>query len=112
VPAAPITAPINLSEAALDLASGDYGDLDAQEILLEFAPVLQAPYVLAGIGLAMGILCGLTFARLVQERLDGWKQDRLALLPLGPTPASSSASPCSSAAACRCSASRPGRRCW
>ena len=76
-------APINLSEAAQDLASGDYGDLDVQEILLEFAPMLQPPYALAGIGLAMGILCGLTFARLVQDRLDGWKQDRLAMLPLG-----------------------------
>ena len=76
-------APINLSEAAQDLASGDYGDLDAQEILLEFAPYLQPPYVLAGVGLAMGVLCGLTFARLVQEKLNGWKQDRLALLPLG-----------------------------
>jgi hypothetical protein len=75
-------APINLSEAAQDLASGDYGDLDVQEILLEFAPMLQPPYALAGIGLAMGILCGLTFARLVRNRLDGWKQDRLALLPL------------------------------
>ena len=76
-------APINLSEAAQDLASGDFGDLDASEILLEFAPILQPPYVLAGIGLAMGVLCGLTFARLVQDKLDGWKQDRLALLPLG-----------------------------
>jgi len=76
-------APINLSEAAQDLASGDYGDLDAQEILLEFAPYLQPPYVLAGVGLAMGVLCGLTFARLVEERLEGWKQDRLAMLPLG-----------------------------
>jgi hypothetical protein len=91
VPAAPITAltvppieaPINLSEADLDLASGLYGDLDADTILLEFAPMLQAPYVLAGVGLAMGVLCGLTFARLVQERLNGWKQDRLAMLPLG-----------------------------
>ena len=76
-------APINLSEAAQDMASGDYGDLDAQEIFLEFAPYLQPPYVLAGIGLAMGVLCGLTFARLVQDKLNGWKQDRLALLPLG-----------------------------
>ncbi len=76
-------APINLSEAAQDMASGDYGDLDAQEILLEFAPYLQPPYVLAGVGLAMGVLCGLTFARLVQDKLNGWKQDRLALLPLG-----------------------------
>ncbi|PWL21299.1 MAG: hypothetical protein DCO99_12635 [Synechococcus sp. XM-24] len=76
-------APINLSEAAQDLATGDFGDLDPSEILLEFAPMFQPPYVLAGIGLAMGILCGLTFARLVQDKLDGWKQDRLALLPLG-----------------------------
>ena len=79
----PIETPINLSEAGLDLASGLYGDLDADEILLEFAPYLQPPYVLAGIGLAMGVLCGLTFARLVQDKLNGWKQDRLALLPLG-----------------------------
>jgi len=76
-------APINLSDAAQDMASGDYGDLDAQEILLEFAPFLQPPYVVAGVGLAMGVLCGLTFARLVQDRLNGWKQDRLGLLPLG-----------------------------
>lgn len=83
MPAAAIPAPINLDEALTDLASGDYGDLDVQEILLEFAPLLQPPYVLAGIGLAMGVLCGLTFARLVQDRLSGWKQDRLTMLPLG-----------------------------
>ena len=76
-------APINLSEAALDFATGDFGDLEPGDILLDFAPVFQPPYVLAGIGLAMGILCGLTFAKLVQNKLDGWKQDRLALLPLG-----------------------------
>jgi len=76
-------APINLSEAAQDFATGYFGDLEPVDILLEFAPMFQPPYVLAGIGLAMGILCGLTFARLVQNKLDGWKQDRLALLPLG-----------------------------
>ena len=76
-------APINLSEAAQDLATGDYGDLDVNEIFLEFAPLFQPPYVLAGIGLAMGILCGLTFAKLVQNKLDRLKQDRLPLLPLG-----------------------------
>lgn len=80
--AAPYPAPIDLSEAAQDLASGDYGDLDLDQLLLEFAPVLQPPYVLAGVGLAIGVVCGLTFARLVSQRLDGWKQDRLALLPL------------------------------
>jgi hypothetical protein len=76
-------APINLSEAAQDLATGDYGDLDLAEIFLEYAPIQQPPYLVAGLGLAIGVLCGLTFARMVQNRLDGWKQDRLALLPLG-----------------------------
>ena len=75
--------PIDAEQAIADAASGLFGDLDAQEILLEFAPYLQPPYVLAGIGLAMGVLCGLTFARLVQDKLNGWKQDRLSLLPLG-----------------------------
>ncbi len=77
------TDPITLSDAAADLASGAYGDLDASEFLLDFAPLLQPPYVLAGIGLAVGMLCGLTFARLVKLRLEAWKQDRLAMLPLG-----------------------------
>ncbi|RCL51732.1 MAG: hypothetical protein DBW85_08615 [Synechococcus sp. MED-G71] len=43
----------------------------------------QPPYLVAGVGLAIGVLCGLTFARLIEIRLDGWKQDRLPLLPLG-----------------------------
>ena len=30
----------------------------------------------------IGVLCGLTFGRQVQDKLDGWKQDRLPLLPL------------------------------
>jgi hypothetical protein len=80
---APVAAPIDLAEAALDAASGFYGDLDASDILLQYAFIQQPPYVLAGIGLAIGVLCGLTFGRLVQDRLEGWKQDRLALLPLG-----------------------------
>lgn len=81
--AVPVPAPVDLEEAALDAASGYFGDLDAADILLEYAPILQPPYVLAGVGLAIGVLCGLTFAKLVQNRLEGWKQDRLALLPLG-----------------------------
>ncbi len=74
--------PIDLQEAALDQASGLFGDLDAGEILLEYAPIQNPPYMVAAIGLAIAVLCGLTFSRLVQNRLDGWKQDRLALLPL------------------------------
>ena len=83
MPQEPFPAPINLSEAARDLASGDFGDLDPSEFLLEYAPIGQPPYLVAAAGLAIGVLCGLTFARLVQNRRDGWKQDRLALLPLG-----------------------------
>ena len=76
-------APINLSEAAQELATGDFGDLDAAEIFFEYAPIQTPPYLLAGLGLAIGVLCGLTFARMVQNKLEGWKQDRLSLLPLG-----------------------------
>jgi hypothetical protein len=76
-------APIDLLDADLDALSGYYGDLDGSEILLEFAPISQPPYLVAGLGLAIAMLCGLTFAKLVQQRLEGWKQDRLPLLPLG-----------------------------
>ena len=65
------------------IGSWIFGDLNASDILLEYAPILQPPYLVAGLGLAIGVLCGLTFAKLVQNRLEGWKQDRLALLPLG-----------------------------
>jgi len=77
-----ISAPMDLLEAVDAAGSGEYGDLDAAEILLEFATLSQPPYLLAGVGLAIGILCGLTFSKLVQQRLDAWKQDRLPLLPL------------------------------
>ena len=67
-----------------DLADGwMYGDFDAIDLQLEYATFLQPPYLVAGVGLAIGVLCGLTFAKLVQNKLEGWKQDRLALLPLG-----------------------------
>ena len=79
-----VTAPllIDLPEAALDQASDLFGELDAGELLLAYAQLETPPYLLAAVGLAIAILCGLTFSRLVQDRLDGWKQDRLALLPL------------------------------
>jgi hypothetical protein len=57
-------------------------DLEGLEQLLPMATLEQPPYLVAGAGLAIGVLCGLTFAKLVQNRLEGWKQDRLALLPL------------------------------
>lgn len=58
------------------------GDLDLGEMVLDVAYLPQPPYLLAGVGLAIGIVCGLTFSKLVQERLEAWKQDRLPLLPL------------------------------
>ncbi len=77
-----VSAAVDRLAAAEAAGSGDYGDLDAAEILLEYATLSQPPYLLAGVGLAIGILCGLTFSKLVQQRLDAWKQDRLPLLPL------------------------------
>ena len=52
------------------------------EMLLQMAVLPQPPYLMAGVGLLMGVLCGLTFGRQVQDKLDGWKQDRLPLLAL------------------------------
>lgn len=85
VPPFPAVLPVVL--AALDAAVsaealGLPPDFDDADLLLEFAPLMQPPYLLAGLGLAIGVVCGLTFSRLVQQRLDGWKQDRLAMLPL------------------------------
>ncbi len=77
--------PIELDQADLDALSQFFGDLDPSEILIESIPMSQPPYLMAGLGLAIGVLCGLTFSRLVQMRLEGWKQDRLAMLPLGTT---------------------------
>ena len=61
--------------------------MEAENFDLNFdLPIMviqQPPYLLSGMGLAIGVLCGLTFARLVQNRLESWKQDRLPLLPLG-----------------------------
>ncbi len=75
--------PLDAMDASALAGAWMYGDLDASDILLEYAPIMQPPYLVAGVGLAIGVLCGLTFAKLVQDRLEGWKQDRLALLPLG-----------------------------
>jgi len=58
-------------------------DFSTDELLFQLAYFPQPPYLLAGIELAVGVLCGLTFGCLVQIKLDGWKQDRLPLLPLG-----------------------------
>ena len=58
-------------------------DFSTDELLFQLTYFPQPPYMLAGIGLAVGVLCGLTFGKLVQNKLDGWKQDRFALLPLG-----------------------------
>ena len=59
-------------------------ELTAEQLeqLLQMVILPQPPYLMAGVGLLVGVLCGLTFGRQVQEKLDGWKQDRLALLPL------------------------------
>ena len=59
-------------------------EITAEQIeqYLMMAVLPQPPYLMAGVGLLMGVLCGLTFGRLVQNKLDGWKEDRLPLLPL------------------------------
>lgn len=77
-----VSAPAGPLEAKEVVASWASADLDSAELLLTVAYLPQPPYLLAGVGLAIGILCGLTFSTLVQQRLESWKQDRLPLLPL------------------------------
>jgi hypothetical protein len=80
--AAIAAAPAALPPAEGGQAPGSFTDQEALEFLRQISTFTYPPYVLAGIGLAMAVLCGLTFARMVQNRLEGWKQDRLALLPI------------------------------
>ncbi|MDM7937447.1 MAG: hypothetical protein QUV06_08330 [Cyanobium sp. CZS 48M] len=77
-----ISDPTGSEALAKGYAAGSFADFEGADILLEYVPVGQPPFFLAGVGLLIAILCGLTFSRLVQNRLDGWKQDRLNLLPL------------------------------
>ncbi len=70
---------------ALEVTEVLGGGADVEEFdifMLPYATLTQPPYLVAGVGLAIGIVCGLTFSKLVQQRLDDWKQDRLPLLPL------------------------------
>ncbi|MCX5944001.1 MAG: hypothetical protein NTZ53_01545 [Cyanobacteria bacterium] len=57
-------------------------DDSAQNFLIELVGYGQPPYFVALAGLLVAAACGLTFAKVIENRLDGWKQDRLALLPL------------------------------
>ena len=75
--------PLDAMDSSLPPDGWINSDLDASEILLEYAQIIQPPYLIAGVGLAIGVLCGLTFAKLVENKLEGWKQDSLPLLPLG-----------------------------
>jgi hypothetical protein len=77
-----ISDPTGFQTAAQGHANASFADLEGADILLEYVPLGQPPFFLAGVGLVIAILCGLTFSRLVQNRLNGWKQDRLNLLPL------------------------------
>ena len=52
---APDFAPVDLQQAELDSYAGLFGDLNADEILLEYARISQPPYLLAGLGLAIGV---------------------------------------------------------
>ncbi len=81
-PAAANGIPSEGAQMVIEQANDFFGELNDAEILLEYARFDSPPYALAAAGLVIALLCGLTFARLVQDRLEAWKQDRLPLLPL------------------------------
>lgn len=80
---APDSASIELDQEQIELLTEAFGGLSMDDILLDYANLQQPPYAMAGLGLAISLVCGLTFSKLIQNRLDSWKKDRLALLPLG-----------------------------
>ena len=51
-------------------------DESAQDFLLELVGYGQPPYFVAFAGLLVAAACGLTFAQVIENRLEGWKQDR------------------------------------
>ena len=59
-------------------------EISAQELeqLLQMMTLPQPPYMLAGIGLLMGVLCGLTFGRQVQNKLEDCLVLRITPQPL------------------------------
>ena len=57
-------------------------DLKLEDAIPDFATLPQPPYLLVGLGLVIAMVCGFTFSRLIQDRLDKWRQDRLTMLPL------------------------------
>ncbi len=76
-------ATLNAQQGDLPSTLSDLSDSELEEILLEYASISQPPYLLAGIGLAISIVCGLTFSRLVQDSLKKWREDRLPIRPFG-----------------------------
>ena len=74
-----------LSAQQTDLSSSlsDLSDSELNEILLEYALISQPPYLLAGIGLAISVVCGLTFSQLLRVSLKKWREDRLPIRPFG-----------------------------
>nr|AUG32725.1 hypothetical protein PLO_752 [Paulinella longichromatophora] len=57
-------------------------DFSCDESFLAFASFNQPPYFLAILGLVISIICGVTFTKQIEHRLDEWKKSQFSLLPL------------------------------
>lgn len=63
--------------------NGAMPEIDPNEIIADYVAVsIPAPYLLMGAGMALSLLFGLNFARLIESKLNEWKVDKKPLLPL------------------------------
>jgi len=68
-----------------DIISNDNqfcNNFPCSDTFLEFSAFSQPPYFLVILGATVGIICGATFAKQIEYRLDQWKKHNLSLLPL------------------------------
>ncbi|BBL86521.1 hypothetical protein PMYN1_Chma716 (chromatophore) [Paulinella micropora] len=57
-------------------------NFSCNEAFIEFSSFSQPPYFLVILGVIIGIICGATFAKQIEYRLNQWKKYNLSLLPL------------------------------
>ncbi|MFL0773547.1 MAG: hypothetical protein AB8A39_02160 [Prochlorococcus sp.] len=75
-------APGNLEEADMDSLNEMFAGISSEEAIPAYASIAQPEYLLMGLGLTISLLSALNFARLVENKLNGWKEDQRPLLPL------------------------------
>ena len=72
-----------LEEADIDSLSEMLVEMSNDAVVPPYAWLIDQPeYLLMGLGLIISLLSAVNFARIVEDKLNSWKEDRLPLRPL------------------------------